>query len=124
MKKPKNISGTQQKVKTIAVATMQPVTVTKKKRTISPEIQKKGATALAKWRAEKAAAHKKGGKALEKWLAEQAQKKAEKNLTPMQAIKNFCNDCVGGIKMDIRNCTAPKCSLYIYRPYQTGNIEE
>jgi hypothetical protein len=36
----------------------------------------------------------------------------------MQAIKNFCNNCVGDIRSDITNCSAKQCSLYIYRPYQ------
>ena len=47
-------------------------------------------------------------------------KKEQKRTSPMQAIKNFCNDCVGGIRTDITNCTAKQCSLYIYRPYQKG----
>lgn len=94
--------------------------VTKKKRTLSPEIQAKGAAALALWRKEKAKAEKKGGKYLEQWLADQALKKAQKRTTPLQAIKNFCNECVGGIRQDITNCTAPQCNLYIYRPYQKG----
>ena len=89
-------------------------------RKISPEIQAAGAIALAKWRAEKAKAQKKGGKYLEAWLAEQELKKAQKRTSPLQAIKNFCNECVGGIRQDITNCTSYKCPLYIYRPYQKG----
>jgi hypothetical protein len=50
-------------------------------------------------------------------------KKAQKKTSPLQAIKGFCNDCVGGIREDITNCTAKKCSLYIYRPYQKGDEE-
>ena len=51
-------------------------------------------------------------------------KKAQKRTSPMQAIKNFCNDCVGGIRTDITNCTAKQCSLYIYRPYKKGDDNE
>lgn len=92
-------------------------------RQISPEVIARGAAALDLWRKRKAAAVKKGGKFLEKWLAEEALKKAQKKVTPMMAIKAFCNDCVGGIKADVRNCTAVKCPLYIYRPYQKDDNE-
>jgi hypothetical protein len=95
----------------------------KKKRVISPEIQAKGAAALAEWRKKKAAAAKKGGKFLEKWMAEEALKKAQRKTTPMMAIKAFCNNCVGDIRADIQNCTAVKCPLYIYRPYQKDDEE-
>mgnify|MGYP001228255536 CR=1 FL=1 len=87
-------------------------------RVISAEIQAKGAAALAEWRKRKAIAVKKGGKALARWEEEERIKREQKKVTPMMAIKNFCNQCVGGIRADIKNCTAPKCSLYIYRPYQ------
>lgn len=90
----------------------------KRKREISPEVQAKGSAALAKWREEKALMTKKGGKFLAAWEEEQRLKKLQKQTTPMQAIKGFCNDCVGGITRDITNCTSKKCSLYIYRPYQ------
>lgn len=95
----------------------------KVKRSISPEIQAKGAAALAAWRAKRAAAQKKGGKFLERWLEEERIKKEQKRVTPMMAIKNFCMGCVGGIRKDIRECTAPQCPLYIYRPYQNGDDE-
>jgi hypothetical protein len=39
-------------------------------------------------------------------------------VTPMQAIKQFCLDCVGDKREDVTNCTAPKCALYPLRPYQ------
>jgi len=94
-----------------------------KKRTLSVEIQAKGAAALAEWRAKRAAAKKKGGKALAKWEAEEALKKAQKRTTPMMAIKLFCLNCVGDIRKDIRECTAVKCPLYIYRPYQKDDEE-
>lgn len=92
----------------------------KTKRTISPEVQSKGAAALALWRKERAKAQKKGGKYLEQWLADQELKKAQKRTSPLQAIKAFCNECVGGKREDITDCTAPNCNLYIYRPYQKG----
>ena len=86
---------------------------------MNPEVLAKGKAALEQWRKEKAYAEKKGGKFLEAWLEEQALKKAQKKTTPMQAIKNFCNECVG-TRSDITNCTSKQCSLWIYRPYQKG----
>ena len=94
-----------------------PMTITKRRGPPQAVIDKAQA-GLAKWRAEKAYAEKKGGKFLEAWNEEQAMKKAQKNLTPMQAIKNFCNECVGGVMSDINNCTATQCKIYMYRPYQ------
>ncbi len=91
-----------------------------KKRSISPVVQAAGTAALALWRKEKAKAEKKGGKYLAEWTAMQELKKAQKRTSPLQAIKNFCNECVGGKREDITNCTAPNCNLYIYRPYQKG----
>ena len=91
----------------------------RKKRSISPEVQAKGKSALEAWRKEKAYAEKKGGKFLEAWLEEQALKKAQKKTTPMMAIKNFCNECVA-TRVDITKCTAKQCALWIYRPYQKG----
>jgi hypothetical protein len=103
---------------------MMPVSPIKKlKRTISAEVQAKGAAALADWRKRKAAAVKKGGKFLAKWEADEALKKALKKTTPMQAIKQFCLNCVGDVRKDIRECTATKCPLYIYRPYQTDDAD-
>lgn len=88
----------------------------------SPEVRAKGQAALAKWRKERTAAQKKGGKVWEQWLANEELKKAVKKTSPMQAIKNFCNDCVA-TRADITNCTARKCALWIYRPYQNGEQE-
>ncbi len=99
-------------------------TVKKRGSHLTPEIQAKGAAALAKWRKERDAAKKKGGKAYENWLAEQELKKALKKTTPMQAIKAFCMSCVGDVREDVRNCTAKKCPLYIYRPFQKGDDSE
>jgi hypothetical protein len=89
----------------------------KKRRVMNPEVQAKGAAALAEWRKEKAYAEKKGGKFLEAWIEEQALKKAQKKTSPMQAIKNFCNACVE-TREDVKLCTAKQCPIYIYRPYQ------
>jgi len=81
-----------------------------------------GRTALEEWRADRAAAKAKGPKEFAKWEADQALKKALKKTTPMQAIKNFCLNCVE-TRAAITNCTAPKCPLYIYRPYQKGEVD-
>jgi hypothetical protein len=83
----------------------------------SAEVLAKGNAALVKFRAERAAAKDRGPKAFAEWEAEQAMKKALKKTTPMMAIRNFCLNCVD-TRADIRDCTAKKCSLYIYRPYQ------
>lgn len=92
-------------------------------RVMNPEVLAKGQAALAKWRAERAKAQKKGGKVYERWLAAEALKKAQKRLSPMGAIKAFCNGCVGEIRKDITNCSATDCPLYIYRPYQNDKDE-
>jgi hypothetical protein len=94
----------------------------KKKRMMNPEVMAKGKVALEQWRKEKAYAEKKGGKFLEAWVEEQALKKAQKKTSPMQAIKNFCLDCVA-TRTDITNCTSKQCAIYIYRPYQKGDEE-
>lgn len=96
--------------------------VPKAKKTLDPAIIAKGAAALAKWRADKAAAQKAGPKALAEWQRKEDLKKALRKTTPMMAIKNFCNNCVG-TRTDITNCTAYQCPLYIYRPYQKGSEE-
>jgi len=115
-------------MKKLAVTTknMKPIVSATKlveKRSISPEVQAKGAAALALWRKEKAKAVKKGGKYLIAWEQEQELKRAQKRTSPMMAIKAFCNECVGGIKADITNCTAYKCPIYIYRPYRSGESD-
>jgi hypothetical protein len=38
--------------------------------------------------------------------------------SPRSAIKAKCLECVGYVRADITNCTAPTCALYQYRPYQ------
>ena len=90
---------------------------------MDPAVLAKGQAALAKWRKEKAAAQKKGGQIWLNWLLADELRKAQKKISPMQAISNFCNNCVGNIRSDITNCTAKQCSLYIYRPYQKGEKE-
>lgn len=34
------------------------------------------------------------------------------------AVKLFCIECVGGVRADVRDCTATTCALYAHRPYQ------
>jgi len=87
-------------------------------RTLDPSTIAKGAAALALYRKEKAAAKEQGSEAYQKWQAEATLKKAQKKTSPMEAIANFCMHCVGSRREDITNCTATKCPLYIYRPYQ------
>ncbi len=36
------------------------------------------------------------------------------------AVKLFCLDCVGGQRMEVRNCTSHDCALYPHRPYQVA----
>jgi len=94
------------------------------KRSLSPDIIAKGQAALKIWREEKAYAEKKGGKFLAAWVEEQAEKKRVKQgRSPTTAIRDFCLQCVGGSTADIRGCTAPKCALYPYRPYQKSDKE-
>jgi hypothetical protein len=93
----------------------------KKKRNAPPkEVLEKGRIALEKYRKELAEAKNKGGTFFKEWQEIQRIKREQRRISPQQAIKNFCNDCVGGIRQDITNCTSFKCPLYIYRPYQKG----
>jgi predicted nucleic acid-binding Zn ribbon protein len=98
------------------------MTMKKKRSSPSPEVLAKGKVALEAYRKEAAEAKAKGGKFYAEWLEEQALKKERKRVSPQQAIRNFCNNCVGGIREDITNCTAKQCSLYMYRPYQRGEV--
>ncbi len=34
------------------------------------------------------------------------------------AVKLFCIECVGGVRADVRDCTATTCALYLHRPYR------
>jgi len=91
---------------------------------LTPEMQAKGALALAKWRKERSIAIKKGGKTLEKWLLKEAEKKANRKVTPLMAIKAFCVDCVGGSIQEVAKCSNQKCNLYTNRPYQMKDLSE
>lgn len=52
--------------------------------------------------------------------------KAQETPTRGNAIKAMCSHCMGctedfiseNYRADIRNCTAPKCPLYPFRPFQ------
>ena len=95
----------------------------KSKRKMDPNVLAKGKEALAKYREEqrKLKALPEGPE--KQALIEAARvKAAQKKLSPLGAIKNFCNACVA-TRQDITNCTAKQCSLYIYRPYQQGSEE-
>lgn len=39
----------------------------------------------------------------------------EKSTTPLEAIKDFCMECCGYQRDEVKNCTAPKCALYSFR---------
>ena len=39
---------------------------------------------------------------------------------PRNAIKAFCNECMGFDVDGIRKCSAPACPLYEYRPYRNA----
>ena len=43
--------------------------------------------------------------------------------SPRQAIKAFCLRCVGYVRADVTGCTAYKCPLHAYRPFQAGDSE-
>lgn len=40
---------------------------------------------------------------------------SEKKLTRTEAIKQFCYECCGWNKAEVRKCPAKKCPLWIYR---------
>ncbi len=56
----------------------------------------------------------------------------EKKRTRQRAIKAMCAHCMGctkdhiepGFRECIRNCTAPNCPLYFYRPYQDKETKD
>lgn len=39
-------------------------------------------------------------------------------MTPLQSIKSFCVECMGGQASLVKGCIAPNCPLY---PYRTGH---
>ena len=45
-------------------------------------------------------------------------RKAYARRSATQAIKAMCLDCLQFDKKAIRECTAPRCPLWRYRPYQ------
>ncbi len=49
--------------------------------------------------------------------------KVFENYTRGKAIKQFCRDCMGGVVAEVRNCTAERCPLFVFRPY-SKNIPE
>ena len=40
------------------------------------------------------------------------------------AINCFCFECVGEIKMDVKNCLVTKCPLWNVRPWQKKDSDE
>jgi len=38
--------------------------------------------------------------------------------SPRMAIKAMCMECIGWMRVEVRDCTAVCCPLYLYRPYQ------
>lgn len=52
-----------------------------------------------------------GGKELERYLA-------GGRLTPTQAIKAMCFDCMGYYDDGKEDCSIPECPLYPYFPYK------
>lgn len=52
-----------------------------------------------------------------------------KSTTPLDAIKDFCMECCGYQRDEVKSCTAPMCALYEFRlgknPYRkTKNYTE
>lgn len=35
--------------------------------------------------------------------------------SPVKAIREFCLECCGGSRDEVRTCTAPRCPLYAFR---------
>lgn len=44
--------------------------------------------------------------------------KAMKGKSMGAAIKAHCSECMGWDRNEVRNCTAPACPLYPYRPFR------
>ena len=88
----------------------------------SEEVKAKGALALAAWREKQKLIKLLPEKERAILLEQQRIEKEQKRISPLQAIKNFCNACVA-TRSDITNCTAKQCAIYIYRPYQKGEEE-
>lgn len=43
------------------------------------------------------------------------------NMTPMRAIRAKCLDCCGGIRDEVKRCTAIKCPLHAFRSGKNPN---
>ena len=65
---------------------------------------------------------------LAKWREEgcpvkSRQEKFDEKPTRKRAMDLFCLQCMGGedtegVRVTVRDCTSPKCPLFIYRPYK------
>jgi hypothetical protein len=42
-------------------------------------------------------------------------------MTRSKAIRYFCYECMGWQKSEVRNCTAPNCPLFPYRPLKISS---
>ena len=40
------------------------------------------------------------------------------------AVKLFCLECVGFVRADVTTCTATRCPLFAWRPYQSASPRE
>jgi len=45
--------------------------------------------------------------------------RARAKTSRVAAVHLFCLECVGGVRKDVRDCTATDCALYPWRPYRT-----
>ena len=54
--------------------------------------------------------------------------KTEKITSPLKAIRCFCIECMGGQVREVKDCTAPNCSLYAFRmgknPYRSRELTD
>lgn len=39
-------------------------------------------------------------------------------------VKAFCLRCVGYVRADVRNCSAPACPLFEYRPFTLSDDDD
>lgn len=47
-----------------------------------------------------------------------------KNKSPLKSIKQYCFECSGDNKAEVRNCELKDCPLYKYRMGKTGYHKE
>lgn len=45
-------------------------------------------------------------------------------MSPLQSIKQFCVECMGGQTKLVKGCTSPNCLLYNYRLGKTAHKRE